>query len=540
MKRDWSRFAPLGLVLAGLAAFISVCIYIIVPKFSLWLQISLTVMVVGLALYIALAPGQLRKAIKGRRIRYGLNVGLMFLAFFGILVVINYLVFYNAKMNPKQTRWDLTENKTNTLASETLDALLKLPDVVHAQAFYSQRLNSGISTAQLLLEKYAKNAKGKFSFEFIDWEEKRNLATQAGITNDGQVVLNMGDRKELVSVVDEQDLTSALVKLISNKKQTVYFIQDEGEYDPNGTTDKTSMSKVRDALEDKNYTVKTLKLVVEGMVPEDADIIIVAGPKQSLSQTSVDLLAGYLGNGGSLILLEGPMIDNSGAFMADPLAEYLASTWGITLGNNVVVTLEANQPTLMAKAGAYANHVITQKMGAYTPAFPVARSVGVASVPSGLSVLEIVYTTQYYQNCFPACSWATTDISGLFAWANGTQSTPPQLSTDMLGPIPIAVAGENTTSKARVVAFGSSDFASNSYKTAGNQDLLLNAVDWSVKQEQLINLTPKATTERTFISSVIKYSNITINLIFLGSVILLPGAVIFAGVVAWIIRRRRG
>jgi ABC-type uncharacterized transport system involved in gliding motility auxiliary subunit len=540
MKRDWSRFSPLGRVLAGLAAFISVCIYIIVPKFSLWLQISLTVMVVGLALYIALAPGQLRKAIKGRRIRYGLNVGLMFLAFFGILVVINYLVFYNAKMNPKQTRWDLTENKTNTLASETLDALLKLPDVVHAQAFYSQRLNSGISTAQLLLEKYAKNAKGKFSFEFIDWEEKRNLATQAGITNDGQVVLNMGDRKELVSVVDEQDLTSALVKLISNKKQTVYFIQDEGEYDPNGTTDKTSMSKVRDALEDKNYTVKTLKLVVEGMVPEDADIIIVAGPKQSLSQTSVDLLAGYLGNGGSLILLEGPMIDNSGAFMADPLAEYLASTWGITLGNNVVVTLEANQPTLMAKAGAYANHVITQKMGAYTPAFPVARSVGVASVPSGLSVLEIVYTTQYYQNCFPACSWATTDISGLFAWVNGTQSTPPQLSTDMLGPIPIAVAGENTTSKARVVAFGSSDFASNSYKTAGNQDLLLNAVDWSVKQEQLINLTPKATTERTFISSVIKYSNITINLIFLGSVILLPGAVIFAGVVAWIIRRRRG
>jgi ABC-type uncharacterized transport system involved in gliding motility auxiliary subunit len=110
----------------------------------------------------------------------------------------------------------------------------------------------------------------------------------------------------------------------------------------------------------------------------------------------------------------------------------------------------------------------------------------------------------------------------------------------MLGPIPIAAAGENTTSKARVVAFGSSDFASNSYRTAGNQDLLLNAIDWSVKQEQLINLTPKATTERTFISSVIKYSNITTNLIFLGSVILLPGAVIFAGVVAWIIRRRRG
>jgi ABC-type uncharacterized transport system involved in gliding motility auxiliary subunit len=540
MKRDWSRFAPLGLVLAGLAAFITFCIYIVVPKWSIWLQISLIGVVVGLVLYVALAPGQLRYAIRGRRVRYGFNAVLMFLAFFGILVVINYLVFYNAKMNPKQTRWDLTENKSNTLAPETLDTLSKLPEVVHAQAFYSPRLNSDISTAQVLLEKYTKNAKGKFSFEFIDWEQKRSLATQAGITNDGQVVLNMGDRKELVSVVSEQEITSALVRLISNEKRTVYFLQDEGEYDPNSTTNNESMSRVRDALEEKNYAVKTLKLVVDGVVPEDANIIIVAGPKQPLSQASVNLLAGYLEKGGSLILLEGPIIDNSGSFTADPLVDYLAKSWSIVLGNNVVVTLEGNQPTLMSKAGAYADHAITQKMGAYTPSFPVARSVQATTSVSGVSPMEIIYTTQYYQNCFPSCSWATTDMAGLMAWANGAQSTPPQSQTDMLGPIPIAVAAENTTTQARVVAFGSSDFASNNYRTAGNQDLLLNAIDWSAKQEQLINLTPKESKERTFVANVTKYSSIVTNLVFLGSVIILPGAVIFAGVIAWFIRRRRG
>jgi ABC-type uncharacterized transport system involved in gliding motility auxiliary subunit len=539
MKRDWSRFAPLGLVLAGLAAFFTLCIYIVVPKWSIWLQISLIGVVVGLVLYVALAPGQLRQVIKGRRVRYGLNTVLLSLAFFGILVVVNYLVFYNAKMNPKQTRWDLTENKSNTLAPETLDALTKLPEVVHAQAFYSPRLNSGISSAQALLEKYTKNAKGKFSFEFVDWEEKRSVATQAGITNDGQVVLNMGDRKELVSVVSEQEITSALVRLISDEKQTVYFLQDEGEYDPNGTGDN-SMSRVRDALEDKNYAVKTVKLSVDGMVPADAQIIVIAGPKLPLSQQSVSLLAGYMENGGSLILLEGPMIDNAGAFLADPLADYLANTWGIVLGNNVIVTQEANQPTMIAKAGAYSDHLITQKMGAYTPAFPVARSVQVSTSLSGLSLQEIVYTTPNYQNCFPSCSWATVDIAGLVAWANGSQSTPPHSATDLQGPVPIAVAGENSTSKARVVAFGSSDFASNAYRTAGNQDLLLNAIDWSAKQEQLINLTPKEAKERTFVANVTKYSSIATNLIFLGSIIILPGAVIFAGVIAWVIRRRRG
>ena len=516
MKRDWSRFAPLGLVLAGLAAFITLCIYIIVPKWSIWLQISLIVLVVGLVLYVALAPGQLRQAMRGRHWRYGLNAVLLFLAFFGILVVVNYLVFYNAKMNPKQTRWDLTDNKSNTLAAETLDTLSKLPEVVNAQAFYSPDLDSEKSTTQALLDKYAKNAKGKFSYEFINWVEKPNIATQAGITNDGQVVLGMGDRKELVSLVNEQELTSALVRLISSEKQTVYFLQDEGEYDPNGTSTDSmdrGMSRVRDALEDKNYAVKTLKLAVDGMVPQDAQIIVIAGPAQPLSQQSVALLAGFLQNGGSLVILEGPMIDNSNAFMPDPLADYLLNTWGITLGNNVVITLEANQPSLMAKAAAYTNHLITQKMGTYTPSFPFARSIQVAALPSGVTGQEIIYTTQNYQNCFPACSWATSDVNGLASWYSDQQSNPPQSANDLLGPIPIAAAAENSTTTARVVVFGSSDFASNAYRYPGNLDLLLNAIDWSAKQEQLINLTPKESKERTFVASVTKYSSIATNLI---------------------------
>lgn len=542
MKRDWSRFAPLGLILAGLSAFIAFCVYIIVPKWSLWVQISLLGVLLGLVIYVALAPGQLRRAIQGRRMRYGLNTVLMSLAFLGIVVVINYLVYYNAKMNPKQTRWDLTENKSNTLAPETLDALSKLPDVVHAQAFYSP-VNTSINTTKELLDNYAKNSKGKFVYEFIDWEKKPSLAQQAGITNDGQVVLNMGDRKELISVVSEQEITSGLIRLISNEKRVVYFLQDEGEYDPNGTgTDAASrgMSRVRDALEAKNYTVKTLKLAVDGQVPQDAQIIVIAGPQQPLSQASTDLLSGYLQKGGSLVLLEGPMIDNSGNFLAsDPLADYLTKTWGITLGDNVVVTLSANQPSLTAMAAAYSNHLITQKMGAYTPSFPLARSVTVQS-QSGLNEQELVYTTQNYANCFPACSWATTNIPALVAWANGTQSQPPQSSSDMMGPIPIAAAAENSTTTARVVVFGSSDFASNAYRTPGNQDLLMNAIDWAAKQEQLINLTPKATKTRTFVASVLKYPGVTTNLIFLGSVVFLPGAVLFAGVFAWVVRRKRG
>lgn len=241
------------------------------------------------------------------------------------------------------------------------------------------------------------------------------------------------------------------------------------------------------------------------------------------------------------MLLEGPLVDgNTGVFVVDPLADFLKNEWGILLGNNVVVTIEANEPSMVAKAGAYGNHDITQKMGAYTPAFPLARSVQVANTLNGFNQTEIVLTTPNYQNCFPSCSWATSDIAGLNAWYAGEQSDLPQSANDIIGPVPIAVAAENTTTEARVVVFGSSDFASDAYSIPGNQDLLLNAIDWSAKQETLINLTPKETQQRTLVSSVLKYPEIVTNLIFLGAVLLLPGAVLLGGVVAWSIRRRRG
>lgn len=538
IKRDWSRYAPLGLIFAGLAAFLAICVYIVAPNLTIWLQICLIGIVFGLGLYAILAPSQLRIAVRGRRVRYGLNAVLMSFAFLGILVVINYLVFYNAKMNPEQTRKDLTEDKSNTLADETLDTLSKLPEVVNAQAFFSSRVDTG--EASSLLETYAANAKGKFSFEFINWEEKRDVASKAGITNDGQIVLNMNDRKELVTSIDEQEMTSALVRLISGEKRVVYFLQDEGEYSPNGT-DNNSMSKIRDALEDKNYSIETVKLTVDGMVPQDATMIVIAGPTQPLPKKSVDLLKEYLNNGGSLVVLVGPLVDgDTNAFLDDPLADYLVNDWGILLGNNVVITIEGNEPTMIAKAGAYGDHAITQKMGAYTPSFPLARSVQVFTSLSGYSQTEIVFTTSYYQNCFPSCSWATSDIMGLNAWYTGEQSKLPQSENDLVGPIPIAVAAENSTSEARVVIFGSSDFASDAYQIPGNQDLLINAIDWGAKQEALISLTPKESTERSLTPTVLQNSNVVTNLIFLGAIVLLPGSVLLAGVLAWNIRRRRG
>ncbi len=91
MKPGWRRFAPIGLYLAGVAALVSLGLYIIQRQMSLALQISLALIIIGLALYALLDPDKIRQLLTGRQARYGSNALILVLAFIGIVVVINYL-----------------------------------------------------------------------------------------------------------------------------------------------------------------------------------------------------------------------------------------------------------------------------------------------------------------------------------------------------------------------------------------------------------------------------------------------------------------
>ena len=71
---------------------------------------------------------------------------------------------------------------------------------------------------------------------------------------------------------------------------------------------------------------------------------------------------------------------------------------------------------------------------------------------------------------------------------------------DNPGPLNLAIAGENTATKGRVVVFGNSVFATNDgFDAYGNGNMFINSVDWAAEQEDLINITPRTQTLRTFI-----------------------------------------
>ncbi len=522
MKPEWRRFAPFGLYLAGLAALVSLGLYIVQREFNLPLQISLAVIVVGIALFIILDPEKVRVALKGRQARYGSNALLMSVAFIGLVVVINYMVFKNPQ------RWDLTENQQYTLAPETLDTLQSLPQTVKAIAFYTPRLST--DQAQGLLDQYKFHADENFDYEFINPEADPLAANQANITRDGTIVFFMGDKQEQVTLVSERELTAGLVRLISTGTRTVYFITGHGEYNPEDTGEE-SYSLVKTTLEMKNYTVQTLNLFAENEIPDDAEVIVIAGPLKPVSEEEVNLLADFVAGGGSIIVMEEPIPVTEFGDDSDPLADYLEENWGIILGRDMVVDLTSNQP-FVAVADQYGDHVITQKMQGLVTFYPTARSVSTSGTVLSASNVNLVLTADQ--------SWAESDLETMIASAAGGEAPQinPDEGIDILGPVPLALAAENpVASGGRVVVFGDSDFASDAFFTQyGNGDLLINSIDWAAEQEALINLTPKDSTQRLLIPP----QPYAMNLIFLGVVFILPGGVLLAGVVVWIKKRRRG
>jgi ABC-type uncharacterized transport system involved in gliding motility auxiliary subunit len=515
MDTKWRRYAPVGLYLALLALVAAGVLFIVQREWNIYLQVSLALVVGGLAVYGLLDPDALRKALTGRQARYGSNALVLSIAVIGILVVVNFLLYNNSK------RWDLTEDQQNTLASETLLALEKLESPVQAQAFFTARISS--DRARTLLDQYKFNSDGKFEYTFIDPDADPISAQQENITLDGTVVLKMGERRELLSIVTEKEITGGLVRLMNTESVGIYFLTGHGERSPIGTDD-TALSKVMQALEAKGYKVEQLNLLADRNIPEDARVILVAGATRPVSQDEMTLLDNFLQAGGSLIVMEEPLPLTEFGDQPDLMADYLNQTWGIESGKDIIVDLTSDQP-FVAYTGSYADHAITQRMQGLGSYFPTARSIHALGDNPGYTQTELAFTSEQ--------AWAEIDLAAVIA----QQEISPQ-EGERIGSVPMIVLVESSASSGnRLAVFGDVDFASDGHvDNYGNGDLIVNTIDWAAEQENLINLTPKTPTQRVMLPP----QRYTMGLLLFGSVFLLPGLVLVAAVAVWIQRRKRG
>ena len=487
-----------------------------VGNLNRYILIAIGFVILGLATYAIMEPDRVRRSLTGRQARYGSNAFIMVLAFLGIVIVANVLAYQNPL-----PALDLTQDKTNTLSPELQAAIKQLPDKVMATGFFAQ---NNTDSAAKLLSNLKSNSNGKFDYKFINPDQDPQAALNAGITGDGKILLQMGEHKEIVAFASEDEILKGLLRLLNPESSVIYFLTGHGERDSQ-KSDQTSMTRAVATLQSKNYAVKTLNLLAENKIPDDARVIVIAGPTKPVSEDEIKLIKAFLDKGGSLIAMEDPTALTQFGDAKDPLADMLVQDWGITLDNDIVIDLNSPQPTTAAAAFYDSSHPVTIKMNNLVAFFPFTRSLSVvATPPEKVTLNQIVQTNQR--------SWGETDFASL---SQGGQVTLND--NEKQGPLTLAAAGENSGTKARVVVFGTSAFATDQiFDAYGNGDMFVNSVDWAAEQENLASITPKNSTERTFnVPSQLHWI-----LILLSSIFIIPGLVVLGGVSTWLARRRQG
>ncbi|HQV94275.1 MAG TPA: hypothetical protein PLF41_07405, partial [Anaerolineales bacterium] len=242
---------------------------------------------------------------------------------------------------------------------------------------------------------------------------------------------------------------------------------------------------------------------------------------QPITENEQKLLRAYLAGGGSLLVMEDPLIATDFGDQADPLAELLLEDWGISINNDIVIDLDSPDPTIGTAADYPGPHAITRKMNNIITYFPLTRSLTIASAPENVQASLLVQTT--------AKSWGETNTAEPNVAFDETADIP--------GPMTLAIAAENTANKSRVVVFGTSQFATDqNFDQYGNGDIFANSVDWAARQEGMIQLTSKEPVTRSFNPA----SQGRILFLMFIVAILVPGIFIVLGVMTWLQRRKQG
>ena len=103
----------------------------------------------------------------------------------------------------------------------------------------------------------------------------------------------------------ENYITGAIKSVVEGIMPSVYFLTGHGEksLEENYTT-------FRKNLKNYNYEAKELNLMTEEAVPEDAKIVIIAGPKTDITEAEKAKLESFMDKGGNLSLLMSPNDDD--------------------------------------------------------------------------------------------------------------------------------------------------------------------------------------------------------------------------------------
>ena len=472
---------------------------------------------------------KLTPSANGKVFRSGVYSTAILAAAIVLAVLLNLLV---GALPKKYTEFDLSEAKMYTLGDSSKKLVQSLDQDV--TVYYLCETGSEDAILTKLLDHYADES-SHFRWEQKDPAIYPTFAAQYGasdvstgslivVSGENNVVLDAADLYEYdysdyyttgsanVTFGGEKQITSAIYKLTAAEETHAYYTTNHGE--------QALTSSLTEALEAQNITAQPLDLLTS-TIPDDCDLLIINDPTSDFASDGlvdeISQLQTYLENGGRVLL-------TTNGYDETPNLDAVMAQFGLAREAGLVVEGDSSHALYGYPYSLFPDYGTTDESTALDG---VNRSTHVMlSVAQGITVTETDGVT--------AESLLNTSEDAYSKLNFDTSSTTDKENGDTDGPFSLAVWARNETTGAEVIWIGCPNMDNEQlYQSIpGNLTFLQGCAASMVGQDILIDTKALEASPITISASTAT----TLGLVF---VFVLPAAVLIAGTVVVLLRRRK-
>lgn len=346
---------------------------------------------------------------------------------------------------------DIIENlltKYDSL-SDHINIVKKNPDIY--PTFAEQYTSETVNNNSLIVECGERSRFISYSDLYVQETDMNTYSTQTSFDGEGAI-------------------TSAIDYVVTEDLPQLYILEGHGE---------TALSTVfSEQIERENIETSTFSLLNQDAVPEQADCVLIYAPQSDISEDERDMLMEYVEGGGKMLVLAGPVEDDS----LDNLYGIL-SAYGVERQEGVVVE-EAREYYAFQRP-----YILMPTMTSSDVTDPLINEHYYALIPlaQGLTVNETAKAT--------VTELLTTSESSFSKVAGYDLSTYDKEEGDIDGPFAVAVSIDGGGEEGDMIWFSSSEFMEpsyNSYSSGANLDLGMNALSSLIGEREAVAIRSKS------------------------------------------------
>ena len=470
--------------------------------------------------------------ISKKHIKNGSYTMVMSVIFIAVVIVINMIV---STIPSKYSEIDISSQKLYSIGDETKKMLKDLEkDVTIYQIAQSGSEDENIAN---LLKKYEDESK------HIKVEQKDPVVNPKFVsqyTSDdlsaNSLIVVCGDRNKVIDYNNmyetsmdyqtyssqttgfdgEGQITSAIGYVTSENLPVLYTVEGHGEKDMD--------SSVKEDIEKANMDIKSLNLLTEGSVPDDADCLFIDSPSTDFSSDEKDAIIEYLENGGKAMIFSDYTTEDMPNFDA------ILENYGVQRVDGVV--FEGDNQHYAMQMPYYLVPTINS-----TDASSETVSAGyyvLVPYAQGIKQLEDVRDTVKIESILTTSdqAYSKTDLNS---------NTIEKEDGDVEGPFDLGVSiteSLDDDKETQIVYYSTSnlmDSQTNQMVSGGNEKLIMESLKWMTDTEESASVSiPSKSLEVSYLT-ITDYDAAFWKIC---TIALIPGIFLVIGFVVWIKRRK--